>query len=74
MQFLGTDSDFGSIAKFKSVSETCGRIVIDGCCIHIMHKALCMGCIPRYDTLGMFGSVMCDVLHRFVQVLDNTDI
>ncbi|MNC76016.1 hypothetical protein D3C75_1276560 [compost metagenome] len=48
--------------------------MIHGCCINIMQETLSVFCIRRYDTFGMLGAVLCNVLHGFLQAGYNPDI
>src|SRR5687768_10495429 len=58
--FVGTNSDFRAHSKFTAVGETCRRVPVDGCGIHLIEKLVGGGGIARDDTIRVRRSKLVD--------------
>ena len=66
VEFLGTNPDLSSESEFEAVGESCGRIDVDSCRIHLIQEFLGILVILRDDRLGVTGIVVVDVGDRLV--------
>ena len=66
MEFLGADSDFGTVAEFEAVGEAGGGVDVDHRCVDFVQEFLGVGVVVGDDRLGVFCVVAVDVRDRFV--------
>lgn len=65
MQFLCTDAEFGSHAKFAAVGKGSRGIHIHTSGIDALHEVKASGLVFGHDALAMPGSVLLDVQRRW---------
>ena len=61
MEFLGADSDFGTVAEFEAVGEAGGGVDVDHRCVDFVQEFLGVGVVVGDDRLGVFCVVAVDV-------------
>ena len=73
MEFLGADSDFGTVAEFEAVGEAGGGVDVDHRCVDFVQEFLGVGVVVGDDCFGVFCVVVVDVCNRFVDGRDGFD-
>ncbi len=74
VRLVGADADFGAEAVSKTVRKTSGSVPEDSGRIHFVQKSPRIRFVFRHDAVGVSGSVLMNMIDRFVETVNGLHI